>query len=531
MTGNNQRDYRIAAKIRRRLSRAWKPFFSRFGGLTDVQLQTIPEILKGQNVVVVSPTASGKTEAVVAPVAQLHLNEEWPGLAVVYVVPTRALGNDMFERLEGSLGEMYLRVAIKHGDRPVLPSEELHWLITTPESLDSLICRKPELFRRLRTLILDEIHLLDGTYRGDQLRILLVRLHRLSEKGSVAVHLLSATLPNPKELALRYVDPFCLINVGKPRSVIPYLCQDLNEVVQLAKQKQWSKLLVFCNKRQSVEKVAGELQQLWHPYPVITHHGSLAREQREEAESVMKQNRVAACVSTSTLEIGIDIGNIDVVVLAEPPWSLESLQQRVGRANRLENEIHAAALYHSTEERELLGVLFQLAATGIYHANDYSPDRSVIVQQILSVLYQNRSGIPVQHMLSILQPLGSRMECESILSLIRDKQYCTMTRESVFPADELLDLGDMGTIHSNIPNEYELRVYDEATGRPIGQIRGTFDDSFLLGGKGWQVLKVSHSKVIVRKHIGDATAADFGVRRNVGRFHYWLPAVMRSSRQ
>ena len=197
-------DISHVVSIRRHLKYAWVPFFSRFGKLTPVQIETIPKILDGINVVVMSPTASGKTEAVVAPVAELFISRQWKELAILYVVPTRALANDTLARIEGPLRDMGIATVLKHGDKPYLSGYLPNCLITTPESLDSLICRRPKIFATLRAVILDEIHLLNNTYRGDQLRLLLHRLKKLAFDASFAVHLLSATLSEPYQVAQRY---------------------------------------------------------------------------------------------------------------------------------------------------------------------------------------------------------------------------------------------------------------------------------------------------------------------------------------
>ncbi|MEM4235051.1 MAG: DEAD/DEAH box helicase, partial [Candidatus Methanomethylicaceae archaeon] len=144
--------------IRQHLRRAWFPFFSRFGQLTPVQIEVIPKILNNSNVVVAAPTASGKTEAVVAPVAERFVVEKWQNLAILYVVPTKALAEDTFFRIKDPLNEMNIKVQIRHGDKKYLSSSLPNFLITTPESLDSLLCRKGGIFRHLRAVIIDEIH-------------------------------------------------------------------------------------------------------------------------------------------------------------------------------------------------------------------------------------------------------------------------------------------------------------------------------------------------------------------------------------
>lgn len=521
-------DVSLINKIRRRLVRAWQPFFGRFGGLTEVQQRTIPAIMRGHQVVVCAPTATGKTEAVAAPVAERHVAEQWPGLAVIYVVPTRALGNDLFARLEGPLGEMYLTCALKHGDHPHLPRGEFHWLITTPESLDSLVCRHPNLFQTLRTVIIDEIHLLDGTYRGDQLRILLARLRKLTAVAPLAVHLLSATLPEPAMVAARYLTEWQLIEVANPRKIEQYLLSTHEKVWALAQEQQWRKLLYFCNTRQNVEDTARQVQELWKPYPVVTHHGSLERENREEAEEVMKQNQVAICVATSTLEIGIDIGDIDLVVLAEPPWSLEALQQRVGRGNRRGQVINAAALYRSAAEREFLEDLFNAIANGIYQPRSYKADLSVIVQQLFSLLYHMRTGVAWEELIALFTPLATPGQIKDILLYLCDKGYCLELGDTLCPATDLLDLGDKGMIHSNIPDQTHYRVVDSSSGRTIGRIQGSFDEVFLLAGQSWRVIKVEGEEIWVRRHARTAGNAIFGRQRNVGQFHHLLPPELRT---
>src|SRR4051794_3889591 len=117
------------AVIRKRLKRAWMPFFSRFGSLTEIQLRAIPLVLDGANVVVASPTASGKTESIVAPVAERCGRRLTDAVAVLYVVPTRALANDTLVRIEGPLSDLGMRARLKHGDQPTLPRLLPHWLV------------------------------------------------------------------------------------------------------------------------------------------------------------------------------------------------------------------------------------------------------------------------------------------------------------------------------------------------------------------------------------------------------------------
>jgi len=514
--------------IRRRLKHAWTPFFTRFGRLTPVQVETIPRVLRGANVIVTSPTATGKTEAVVAPVAERFLSEHWEGLAVLYIVPTRALANDTLARIEGPLHDMGITTALKHGDRPYLSTKNLpNFLITTPESLDSLICRHSDVFSTLRTVILDEIHLLDNTYRGDQLRILLWRLKNLVTSPDFSIHLLSATLSEPFLLAQRYVDEFEVIEVDEERRIDYNILSSLEEMYFLVKKRGWRKLLCFCNMRESVERVSAELAQLWHPYPVVVHHGSLSRWVREEAERVMKEANVAICVATSTLEIGIDIGDIDLVVLAEVPWSISSLLQRIGRGNRREDLIHTVAIVSTEEEKSLMEKMFKVAASGALPMKPYEPDKSVAIQQVFSYLYQSPQGADEVTLLKLLSPLCSKSEVKSILGYLRTEGWLEYRTQRWFASTKLMDWGERGRIHSNIPSDKNYRVIDVDSGKEIGIIKGMFDKVFSLAGRVWREVSTDVNVVKVRRFKGEASPVLFMRRKNVGSFCCLLPPELR----
>lgn len=532
-------DVKQVELIRRRLKRTWLPFFTRFGRLTPVQVETIPKILDGANVVVASPTASGKTEAVVAPVAERFAAEGWRGLAILYIVPTRALANDTLERIEGPLEDMGITAALKHGDKPSLPRGQLpNCLITTPESLDSLICRRSHAFGTLRAVILDEIHLLDNTYRGDQLRLLLWRLRKLTSlkpqasDGNFSIHLLSATLSEPDQIAQRYISPcpYEVIAVEGGREIDYCILDSYEEVYHLARKRGWRKVLAFCNLRESVEAVAAILAPLWQPYPVVTHHGSLSRTVREEAETVMKEAGVGVCVATSTLEIGIDIGDIDLILLAEPPRSLSTLLQRIGRGNRRKGLIHAVAVVNAVEEKPLLEAMFETADSGVLPAESYVPDLSVAVQQILSYLYQNPKGAPEPEFLELLSPLCSSREARRILRNLRERSWIESRLGHWLASSRLMDFGEKGHIHSNIPDSQTYKVLDIASGREIGTISGVFDDVFILAQSAWQIVSQAGDIIRARRFQGTASAPVFQRHKNAGAFHSLLPSDLKGIR-
>ena len=213
-------------KFRQMLPNSWSAFFARFGTLRPVQEQAIPHVLAGENVLVMAPTAGGKTEAVAAPVCERIIRNRWQSLSAIIVTPTRALVNDLYVRLSAACTEMGVRLGRKTADHAFLKSNLPQLLITTPESLESLLTFQRELLAGLRVLIIDEIHLLDCDLRGDQLRLIIGRLkqylkHRQpADPTGIQRIALSATVSDPERVAARYLGPDAgIVTVGGQRDI------------------------------------------------------------------------------------------------------------------------------------------------------------------------------------------------------------------------------------------------------------------------------------------------------------------------
>ncbi len=514
--------------VRGRLQHVWVPFFGAYGRLLPVQVEAIPPILDGKNVVISSPTASGKTEAVVAPTAERYLSERWPPMSVLYIIPTRALANDTLRRIQGPLNDMGISVTLKHGDHPLFDaSRPPDWLITTPESLDSLLCRHEKALSGVRTIILDELHLLDGTYRGDQLRVLLRRLRDACTGHEVTTHALSATLADPGQIAKRYMDDCTVVSISGSRNIESVFVQSAEDVLALARSRHWRKALFFCNARKTVESTAASIAPQWAPYPVVAHHGSLDRRSREEAEALLKEAQVAACVCTSTLEVGIDIGDVDVVVLVEIPYSVSTLLQRLGRGSRRSDVVQAVIVAQTAEEREHAQDMLDVARCGQLPSLDYHPDPSVAIQQILSLLFQHPEGLGIDALADKVSPLVDASLCHRLLVHLGEEGWVGQERGIWSASVKVMDMGERGEVHSNIPDSTVYDVFDTTSGRSIGKIAGTFDRVFLLGRRAWEVLSVRGLTIQVRAHHGRAEPAVFTPHRDVGAFTFLLPPGVR----
>lgn len=515
------------------LKNSFFPFFCNFGTLLPVQIEVIPKILNGNNLVICSPTASGKTEAVMAPICEKIQLCRSRGLKVLYITPTKALANDLRGRLTQPLADMCVTIDIKTGDRPFDCRKSVDILVTTPESFDSLLCRHPEIFSSLRFVVLDELHLLDGTYRGDQLRLLLKRLDQIA--GKMQTIILSATLADPKEVAKRYVDDF-EISIVKDQKEIEYELIDLDSPSMLQsladsfKAKRIQKALFFCNTREQTEKFAQLLESRFNG-KVGVHHSNITKSEREKIEKALREGCEFYVVATTTLEVGIDIGEIEAVCLVHPPLSISSLLQRIGRGCRRKKRAIAYGLYRG-EEREMFETMFEKAKRGDLEKNNYVPSASVLVQQIFSMLYEKRhQGLAKQSMLQILKHLNiDSKDLDEILSKLQQSGYVILENSQCFPSTKLLDLGERGLIHSNIPDEKEVEVIDVSTGRPIGKVcyEPTVSSIIALNGKIWKVEKLLNGKIYVSKSSGSQEGQScFSRRQSQGKFFMLLPESVK----
>ncbi len=317
------------------------------------------------HVLICSDTASGKTEAALFPLLTL-LDDNPPASAgILYISPLKALINDQSRRLELLLREHHLPVVEWHGDASGHRKEKILQkrqgiIQITPESLEALLITRPEeakaLFAHLPFIIIDEIHAFIGTQRGLQLQNLLVRLERLTAHSIRRIGL-SATVGDPDQAA-RWLSACTdrqttvVIPASSGRTllaaqehfVLETGWQDQNPEKSpffqfLYEQVHNRRVLIFCNSKAMVERVSSGLLSMARArkehQKYYTHHGSLSAATRHEAEQAMRDGRgPAVCTCTVTLELGIDLGDLDLIVEIGAPWSVSSLVQRLGRSGR-----------------------------------------------------------------------------------------------------------------------------------------------------------------------------------------------------
>lgn len=319
--------------------------------LRPLQEESIKPLAHGSNAILLAPTAGGKTEAAVFPVLSRMLSEHWSGLSVLYVCPIKALLNNLEARLARYCDLVGRRCALWHGDVKAAPRGRIindppDLMLTTPESLEvMLISRRVDnkrLFGSLRAVVVDEVHAFAGDDRGWHLISVLERLTRLAGRELQRVGL-SATVGNPSELlewlsagrggeVIAPDDLPAASHAQSPHIQLDYVGNLHNAAVVISRLHRGEKRLVFCDSRSRVEELSSELRGLG--VETYVSHSSLSADQRRQAEAAFGAGGNCVIVATSTLELGIDVGDLDRVIQIDSPHTVSSFLQRMGRTGR-----------------------------------------------------------------------------------------------------------------------------------------------------------------------------------------------------
>jgi ATP-dependent Lhr-like helicase len=366
-------------------------FVQRFGTPTEPQEQGWPHILEGRTTLISAPTGSGKTLAAFLACIDRLIRKALAGeledrTEVLYVSPLKALGNDIQKNLEIPLGEILqmagqrgllmpeIRTAVRTGDtlaheRRAMLKRPPHILVTTPESLYILLTAEKSraILRDVETVIVDEIHAVADDKRGAHLTISLERLEALTHKPAARIGL-SAT-QKPIETVAHFLtgsgrpDPV-IVNIGHKRTLDlgvevppsplgPVASNEMwdeiyTRVIQLVEQHRST--LVFVNTRRMAERMAHQLGERIGEDNVAAHHGSLSRKLRLAAEKKLKDGQIKVLVATASLELGIDIGTVDLVIQINSPRSIAVALQRVGRSGHWRGAVPKGRLFCTTRD-------------------------------------------------------------------------------------------------------------------------------------------------------------------------------------
>jgi ATP-dependent Lhr-like helicase len=497
-----------------------------WSGLREVQQQAIRPILDGDNTVLLAPTAGGKTEAAFFPIISRLLDEQWPGLSVLYLSPIRALLNNQFDRLDRLFGLVGYDVGIWHGDvsqsqKRKIREDPPNVLLTTPESLEGMLISTKgspnHLFGDLRAVVVDEVHAFADDDRGWHLLGVLERLQHYAERDIQRLGL-SATVGNPPEIAewlgrgserdSTTIDPPSK-NSTDPEVEVDWVGTVNNAAKIIDKLFRGERRLVFCDSRLQAEKLARKLKA--RDVTTYLNHSSLSREERRYTERSFAQGGAGAIVATSALELGIDIGDLDRVVQIDAPYSVASFLQRMGRTGRREGQ-RSNCLFLATSEAGLVraAALVDLWKRGfVEDARPPSDPYQILAQQILACVLE-RPGLATEELLEAIDPFrqDAELDHDALTALVET----LLRRDFLFRDGIRVGIGRQG--EETFGQRHFLELVSVFTSPPeftvkhnnkdVGTVhQATFLDNeddertvILLAGRSWLVTKLDWDRKV-----------------------------------
>jgi len=541
-------------------------FRESFAEPTPSQTGGWPAIARGENTLIHAPTGSGKTlAAFLYAIHELITRPGRPGNGVhtLYISPLKALANDIQRNLSGPLDGIRrcasamgfrlpeVTVGLRTGDTP--PSERRKMvaqppdlLITTPESLH-LVLTSPkarETLKTVRYVIVDEIHSLVPNKRGTFLALLLERLEARLSESPIRIGL-SGT-QRPLELSARFLGGFredggarsvCVVDAGMRKRLDLRVLAPVEDMKALPRSDEagptvWpavhellldlasehASTLIFANNRRLVERLAAEMNRLAGHDLVRAHHGSVSKEKRLEIERQLKEGKLPALVATSSLELGIDIGAIDLVCQVETPVSVASALQRVGRAGHLYRETSKGRLVPKTRDDllRMAGVVRSMRRGEISAVRAPENPLDVLAQQIVAMValdswtvddlyarvrqaYPYRA-LPREVFTNVLELVSGRYQTPTVTAL-RPRISWDRTRQvlEALPGSRHTVILNGGTIPES--GQYAMVLEDGKT--KLGELDEEFvferrlGQTILLGTSRWRILEIGSDRVIV----------------------------------
>ncbi len=556
---------------------------------TEPQKRTFPEILEGKNVLLISPTATGKTESAMLPILNqlIQATDRRPGIKVLYVTPLRALNRDMLERLQWWCNSLDIKLAVRHGDtetkeRTRQSRSPPDVLITTPETLQAVLSGwiLRQHLRRIKWVVIDEVHEIADSKRGSQLSLALERLRTVADEEFQLVGL-SATIGSPEKVAQ------FLVGTGRPVEIVrvPVLrrmelhvvypkpaSQDYElastlythpevaarlRIIRAYLEKHKSALL-FTNTR-TISEVLASRFKIWDlDFPVSIHHGSLAKPSRVAAEQGLKNGQLKGLVCTSSLELGIDIGRVDLVIQYMSPRQVTRLIQRIGRSGHRVGRIAKGAIITMDSDDTLEAMVIGRRAYNEELEPVTIPEKpyDALAHQIAGLLMKRRrlffgdivelfkkaypySELQTEDVQKILEYMHSRLP--RIAWVSSEDATALKPRRSKALFEYYFDNLSM------IPAEKHYLVIDESSTTAIGVLDEAFTAEygkpgvkFIIRGSPWRILQVYSDKIYVEpvddptgaipSWMGEEIPVPFEISQEVGKVRGFVEKAVKAGK-
>ncbi len=538
---------------------------SGFDEPTAPQIEAMQPILEGENVLLIAPTGSGKTEACILPVLNNLLKDKpKKGISILYITPMRALNRDMFRRMQFWSEKLGFTVEIRHGDtsqserrKQSLKPPDL--LITTPETLQAILPgdRMRRHLKSVRWVIIDEVHELVEDKRGIQLSIGLERLREVTGRDFQRIGA-SATVGSPEKVAQFLVGTNRSVRIiqvsplkdyryyverpmageadfedAKKMYTSPEAAARIMRIKELVDSH--ASTLVFVNSRQHAEMLGLRFNMLTNQIGV--HHGSLAREERHRVEDEFKQGKLSGLVCTSTLELGIDIGSVDLVVQYFSPRQVSPFIQRVGRSGHRVNRISEGIVIsaYTDDSLEALVIAQRAKSGGLEETSIHFNALDVLTHQVAGIV-MDFVKIRTEDAYRIVKRAYPYHELppKKFQEVV---DYMEFLGEVDREGEYLVKRGKTRRYYyenlSMIPDEKTYLIIDDTSEAPIGVLDEAFvaeygdpGTKFIIRGSPWKIVSVYGDKLYVKpiddptgaipSWIGEEIPVPFKVAREVG---------------
>ena len=531
-----------------------------FEQLTEIQKKAIPIILQKKDSLIIAPTGSGKTESSVIPIFSLVKDSKRLGkIKVLYITPLRALNRDVFRRITSYTQNEGLTLEIRHGDttqttRRKIANSPPDVLITTPETLVILLSQQKMLdaLSELEWIVVDEVHELLASERGSQLSISLERL-QLNSKIEITRIGLSATIGNIKDASKFVVGTKRKCRIIQDSSIrkydveVKYIDGTISDVATsiidyVLEQNLTSPILLFTNTRGEAEFLASILKEK-SSIPIELHHGSLSKQVREETEKILRDGKSGIIVCTSSLELGLDIGSVELVIHYGSPRQVSKLVQRIGRSrhNRSSSAKGLIITNNADDEFEAKAILERVNEGSIEEQKIHDGSLDVLSHHLVGMAMQ-LGQVPVNQAFEVITnayPFRniSQDEFFSVLELLDSNYLISFDREKMIFWKKGRTFRYFFENLSTIPDILKFKVFDSVNKKIIGTLDqrfvGDFGDSgniFVLRGLQWRILNVNEKSLTVNVEPfrgggitvpyweGESIPIDFKTAKKVGIF-------------
>jgi len=531
-----------------------------FEKLTEIQKKAVPIIFQKKDSIVIAPTGSGKTECSVIPIFSLIKKSKKLGkIKALYITPLRALNRDVFRRIIRYAENDGISIEIRHGDTPQTTRKKItnsppDVLITTPETLVILLTQRKMLdaLSELEWIVVDEVHELLGNERGAQLSLSLERLQMNSKYEMTRIGL-SATIGNAEESGKFLVGTKRKFNLIRDTSIrkydveVKYIDGTISDVASfiidyVTKKNLNSPVLLFTNTRGESEFLSSILKEK-SLINIELHHGSLSKEVREETESGLREGKSGIVVCTSSLELGLDIGSVELVIHYGSPRQVSKLIQRIGRSRHSRNSSAKGLIVtnNADDEFETNAILERIKEGSVEEQKIHDGSLDVLAHHLVGLTIQ-LGNVAVENAFDIVKKaysfrnLSLEVFCD-VLELL-DSNYL------LFFDKEKMIFGKKGRTYryyfenlSTIPDILKFRVFDSVGKKIIGTLDqrfvGDFGDAgniFVLRGTQWKIINVDEkalkvnvepfrsSGVTIPYWEGENIPVDYRTATKVGQF-------------